>query len=132
LWRNRAHASIRPLSIGNLHSITGVTLLFRSMGNPLNHMRRISDALRGVDPGVALFDIRTMDEHLANALLFQRVTALLFGVTGLIGLVIAALGLYGVISFLGSAANQGNRHSLGARSKPATSRCRGSPQWHNP
>jgi predicted permease len=106
----------RPLSIGNLHSITGVTLLFRSMGNPLNHMRRISDALRGVDPGVALFDIRTMDEHLANALLFQRVTALLFGVTGLIGLVIAVLGLYGVISFLAAQQTKaiGIRMALGA------------------
>jgi len=82
-------------------SINGVHAAFPQHGKSAeSHAPHPPMLFVGVDPGVALFDIRTMDEHLANALLFQRVTALLFGVTGLIGLVIAALGLYGVISFL--------------------------------
>ncbi len=60
----------------------------------------MTSALKGVDRELALFDIRTMEQHLSNALLLQRASAFLFGLAGAIGVLIAGTGLYGLISFL--------------------------------
>ena len=40
-----------------------------------------------------------MDTHLWQAMYFPRLTAVLFGMAGLMGLLIATIGIYGVISF---------------------------------
>jgi predicted permease len=106
----------RPLSVGDVHSITGVIILFRTAGNPVNFVRPVSETIRHVDPGVALFNIQTMAEHLSNALLFQRVAAFLFVTMALIGLLIASLGLYGLLNFLVSRQTKeiGIRMAIGA------------------
>jgi len=90
----------QPLAGRDLHSIMGVTLMFRSPGDPTAYLRPLSDAIHAVDPGVALFDVGTMEQHLSNALLFQRIMAMLLEATGATGLFIAAFGIYGVVSFL--------------------------------
>jgi predicted permease len=82
------------------HSITGITLLVRTRGNAAAYVQPVTSSLNGLDRTLALFDIRTMEQHLNDALLLQRASAFLFGMAGLIGLAIAATGLYGLISFL--------------------------------
>ena len=46
-----------------------------------------------------VYNLETMDEHVRAAYLLPRVAAMLFGVFGAIGLVLATVGLYGVMSF---------------------------------
>ena len=64
-----------------------------------------------------MFDVRTMETQLSQALFVPRAAALLFGLAGLMGLLISAVGIYGVISF--SVARQtkeiGVRMAMGAR-----------------
>jgi putative ABC transport system permease protein len=52
-----------------------------------------------LDQGMPVYDLKTMNTHLSGvALLFVRVGAALVGVFGLLGLLLAVVGLYGVIS----------------------------------
>ena len=48
---------------------------------------------------MAIYDAETMQEHLRKALFLPRLAGTLFGVFGSIGLVLAAVGLYGVMSY---------------------------------
>jgi predicted permease len=98
-------------------SLTGLTLLARTRGNPAGFVSELSASVRAADRGLALFDIRTMDQQVSNALLLQRAGAFLFGLAGAMGLVIAATGLYGLVSFVvaGQSKEFGIRMALGAR-----------------
>ena len=98
-------------------SLTGMTLVLRTRGNPAGYAPLVRLAIRNIDPALAVFDVRTMDTQLAQALFLPRATALLFGLAGLMGLLISTVGIYGVVSF--SVARQtreiGVRMAMGAR-----------------
>jgi FtsX-like permease family len=98
-------------------SLTGITLMVRTRGNPAGYAIPVSQAIRRIDPALALFDVRTMDAQISQALFLPRLAASLFGLAGLMGLLISTVGIYGVISF--SVARQtrdiGIRIALGAR-----------------
>jgi predicted permease len=80
-------------------SLTGMTLLFRTRGDPAGYTRLALQTIRNIAPDLALFDVRTMDTQVSRALFLPRVAALLFGFAGLTGLLIATIGIYGLISF---------------------------------
>jgi predicted permease len=81
------------------HARRGVTLAVKTSGAPLAHAEPLRQAIRAADPSLAVFDVRTLETHIADALLVPR---LLWGVAatgGFIGLALAIVGMYGVISF---------------------------------
>jgi ABC-type antimicrobial peptide transport system permease subunit len=73
--------------------------------------------IRNIDPALAVFDVRTMEAQLSQALFLPRAAAFLFGFAGLMGLLIASIGIYGVISFAVARQTKeiGIRMALGAR-----------------
>jgi predicted permease len=77
----------------------GVTLVAKTTGASANYAGPLRDTIRGADRSLAVFDLRTMETHLSDALIMPRLAWALSGVAGSIGLVIATIGLYGVISF---------------------------------
>jgi predicted permease len=98
-------------------SLTGITLALRTRENPAGYEAALRRAIGRVDPALAVFDVRTMDAQISKALFLPRVSATLFGLAGLMGLLISTVGIYGVISFSVAVQTKdiGIRVALGAR-----------------
>ena len=98
-------------------SLTGITLALRTRGNPAGYAPLVRRVIRDIDPTLAIFNVRTMDTHLSQALFLPRAAAFLFGFAGFMGLLISTVGIYGVISFAVTRRTKeiGIRMALGAR-----------------
>jgi putative ABC transport system permease protein len=74
-------------------------LAVRSPGNPSAVINTLRRELRDLDPGLPLARIRTMDEVMSAAQSRPRFLALLLTLFSSVALVLAAIGIYGVISY---------------------------------
>jgi predicted permease len=86
-------------SIANDPSGMGYTLIVHTQGDPNGIIQALRRQVYSLDPAIAIYNVESMDEHVRAAYILPRVAAMLFGVFGAIGLVLATVGLYGVISF---------------------------------
>lgn len=76
-----------------------MTLVVRTRSNPQAVLGRIRDLVRTLDPDMPVYDVRTMEDHMGIALLPARLGGSVLGVFGLLGLVLAAVGIYGVMAY---------------------------------
>ena len=88
-----------------------VTLSVRAAGDPHTVRRGIEAVVRSLDADLPFADVRTMDEIVRERLAGDRFSAILFGSFAGMALLLAALGIYGVMSFVVAQ----RTHELGLR-----------------
>lgn len=76
------------------------TLVLKTAGDPLTVVRDVRVQLRSLDPELPLSNVQTMIEYTSLALLPRRAAMLLTVAFGVVSLLLAAVGTYGVLAYL--------------------------------
>ncbi|HKD05703.1 MAG TPA: ABC transporter permease [Bryobacteraceae bacterium] len=77
-----------------------VAMAIRTAGSPRVMTSAIRAAIREIDPNQPLYDVFPMSDFIARTLLTQRLNLILVGSFAALALLLASIGLYGVVSHL--------------------------------
>jgi predicted permease len=81
------------------HFEAGRWIQIRTLGDPIAFAPALRTEIAAIDAQMPLSSIRTMEAHLGIALLPARLTGAVLGIFGLLGLGLAAIGIYGVMAY---------------------------------
>ncbi len=85
---------------------SSMRLVVRTTGDPDAVAGALRQTLQRIDPNVPLFELQTLEQHLSFAFFIFEMAATLLGVFGVTAMLLATLGLYGVVA-----------HSVGMRTR---------------
>jgi predicted permease len=75
------------------------TVLLRAQGDTAAYSTALVGAIHALDPSLAVFGLRSLEDHVQASAFRQRLGSQVLGAFGLLGLALAMLGLYGVLAF---------------------------------
>ncbi len=97
--------------LGQQWRMGATTIVARVAGDPQNGIQSLKKAVNAADASAEVFKVQTMRQAVAEILYPRRMAAGILAASGVIGLVLAVIGLYGVVSY--SLAQR--MHELGVR-----------------
>jgi predicted permease len=75
------------------------TILLRTANDPATTIASLRAAVAAIDPNLPLLDVTTIQEQVSSLLTHDELISTLTGIFSLLALLLAAIGLYGVVSY---------------------------------
>jgi putative ABC transport system permease protein len=95
------------------------TLVLRTNGDPLKYVSAVREKIAAVDPNLPMYNVKSMDKLITESIVGIAYVAVMMTVLGVIALLLACVGIFGVVSYSVSERTHelGIRMSQGAQAK---------------